>query len=55
MTARDDAPAHGIRRPTPIDLAEADEMTVIAATLRAEIRAAFATALLRVRGWEPGL
>jgi hypothetical protein len=50
----DVTPPRGIRRPSPLDLAEADEMTVIAATLRAQIRAAFATALLRVRGWTPG-
>jgi hypothetical protein len=50
----DPTPPRGIRRPSPVDLAEADEMTVIAATLRAEIRAAFAAACSRVRGWEPG-
>jgi hypothetical protein len=51
----DDAPVHGIARPTPVDLAEADEYTVIAATLRAEIRAAFAAACSRAAGWEPGV
>jgi hypothetical protein len=50
----DDAPIHGIRRPSPLDLAEADEYTVIAATLRQEIRAAFAAACSRAAGWEPG-
>jgi hypothetical protein len=50
----DDTPPHGIRRPSPLDLAEADEYTVIAATLRAQIRAAFAAACSKAAEWTPG-
>jgi hypothetical protein len=49
----DDTPPHGIRRPSPVDLAEADEYTVIAATLRAQIRAAYSAAFERAQAWEP--
>jgi hypothetical protein len=50
----DDTPPHGIRRPSPVDLAEADEYTVIAAALRAQIRAAYAAACSKAAEWTPG-
>jgi hypothetical protein len=50
----DDLNPHGIPRPGPLALLEADEMTRVSAELRRFVRARFAEAAAAVRNWEPG-
>jgi hypothetical protein len=48
----DDLPPHGIRRPTPVDLAELDDVGAMCLEARTVIRAWIAAAHDRVAMWQ---